>query len=89
MSDYLEITTHKASDDFDLFANIVNQGIDARLTAFVKSTFSHRTPRYFFNFHKDEMEILMRRLSKIAIDDLNAEQWENDILLYHYGIETI
>ena len=88
-NNYFPISTYCGSDDSELFINIVNQGIDARLTAFTKSNFYWWDRRLYLDFHLSEMEILMRRLSEIAEHDENADSWENDILFAQYGIEII
>lgn len=92
MRQRLDITIPIIYKDFDLFKSIVNQGIDARLTAFTKSKFHQNKvePAMFdFCFHEDEMEILMRRLSELAEVNELANGWLNDILEIIYGVEVI
>ena len=89
MENYIDISCRKWTKDCKLFESIINQGIDARLTAFTKSHFSYDGSRLNMDFHKDEMEILMRRLWDRSDYDDNADQWENDLLDIIYGIEVI
>ena len=81
MDNYLRISCRVGTEDWNLFTSIIDEGIDARLTAFTKSTFAHKNSRLFMDFHKNELEILMRRLSKHAETDENADLWEDDILI--------
>ena len=98
----LEITCPIWSKDYKLFTAIVNQGIDARLTAFTKSSFRLDGDRAVFDFHSSEVEILLRRLvemEEIMVEGYPwheiypqseqelADEWINDILTYHYDIE--
>jgi len=84
----LPISVCIGSDDAILFAGIVSQGIDARLTGFTKSTFIRDgLRRVHLDFDMDEIEILLRRLSEIE-DDENAEDWLRDIVDTVYGVEV-
>lgn len=83
----MEITCYKSSGDAQLFNKIINIGIDSRLEGFTTSKFSENDNRLILDFSDSEMSILLRRLSES--DAWNAEQWENDILQYHYGIEVV
>ena len=92
MRQRLDITIPIIYKDFDLFKSIVNQGIDARLTAFTESRFyqdKEDLSRFVFVFHWSEMEILMRRLSELAEVNELANGWLNDILEIIYGVEVI
>ena len=92
---FLDIECNKCSDDFLLFAKIVNQGIDSRLEAFTESEFIDKDNRFLFRFADSEIQILLRRLFELSTcQDMlffneNASQWENDILQHKYGYETI
>jgi len=80
--DFTEITTPIGSDDFKLFSEIVNKGIDSYLEAFIKSKFYRKGDRYVFNFHKDEIDILLRRLQEMweaSDEDEDIYQWIEDI----------
>jgi len=85
----LDISCYIGSEDFELFKNIVNQGIDSRLEAFIKSNFkvNETERRLYMDIDTNEISLFMRRLSKIAEDDNNADQWEDDILDIYYDIE--
>ena len=83
----LDISCNIFTEDFELFKNIVNQGIDSYLTMFGKSKFYRRKDRFFFDFDESEIEILLRRLSNENTEI--ADSWIDDILQYHYGIKTI
>ena len=89
----MEISCCTGSDDFELFNNIINQGIDARLEAFTNSTFEIKGNRLFINIDTSEISIFMRRLSMAAeieaesIDNWTADQWEDDILEIYFGID--
>ena len=89
MDNFIPISCVSWSEDCSMFEDIINQGIDARLTAFTKSTFAYVKHRLEMDFHKDEIEILMRRLSERADYNNNADEWENDILYILYGVEII
>ena len=85
----LDISCYIGLDDFDLFKDIVNQGIDARLEAFTKSKFkvNEDDRRLYMDIDTSELSVFMRRLSKIGEDDNNADQWEDDILDIYFGID--
>lgn len=80
----LEISCHEGSIDANLFTSIYNEGIDSYLEAFTKSKFKHKNGRITFWFHKNEMSILLRRLSKYNTE--NVEIWIDDIIQIYYGI---
>ena len=90
--DFLEIEVHPASNDFRLFEQMVNQGIDSRLEGFTLSRFGYRIydstgVRAFFNFHRSEVHIIRDRLAEIFdpyLDDL-ITQWLD--LIENYQIE--
>jgi len=83
---YFSIDMPVNSSDHTLFANVVNQGIDAYLEGFTKSEFGFKkyedgSHRAVFNFHKDEVDILLRRLEEIwnNKNDEEAYSWMSDI----------
>jgi hypothetical protein len=82
--DFFEITTPIHSKDFNLFQEIVNKGIDSHLESFVKSKFEKNGNRFIFNFHKLEVDILLRRLQEMweASEDDNIYNWIEDIKNY-------
>ena len=90
MYEPLEITAPTWSDDAELFAGIINKGIDARLEAFVDSTFDIQDARLIVNFHPDEVQILLRRLCEIYDRDPDNEHvglWIDDIAEAQFGYE--
>lgn len=88
MDEYLNISTSQFTGDRTLFANVVNQGIDARLEAFTKSKFHSDETRLYCEFHHDEISILLRRLNEFAeAGDEEADRWADDIVDVHYGYE--
>ena len=44
-NDFIEITTPIGSQDFEIFREVVNKGIDSHLEAFVKSVFKQEGKR--------------------------------------------
>tara|TARA_Y100001963_G_C6657440_1_gene388763 strand:- start:211 stop:498 length:288 start_codon:yes stop_codon:yes gene_type:complete len=94
----LDISCTTISDDFKLFQEVINQGIDSRLEAFTKSKFEikkeHLVNRLYMEFHESEIQILLRRLEELEekADDQEYENiyfWITDILFSHYGWEVI
>ena len=93
----LDISCRHITDDSDLFISVINQGIDARLEAFVKSKFRSESGRLALSFHPDEVQILLRRLCEIyeakATDDPYENEhvglWIEDIMLAQYGYEVV
>ena len=82
-NEFLKISVGNWSQDFSLFRDIINQGIDAHLEAFTKSKFKMKDAPPFgqrldMEFHQDEKKILLRRLDEIGSDE--ASQWLEDIL---------
>jgi len=77
------ISTPLFGEDFELFKNIVNQGIDGRLEAFTKSEFRARRNRFEFHFHPKENSLLLRRLCETESD--RADEWADDIVYTLYG----
>jgi len=61
----------------------VNQGIDARLEGFTKSSFHDNGRRLECKVHDDELQILIRRLLEIGTDE--AGELADDIV----GIEFL
>ena len=79
---FIDINTPIGSFDFNLFKNIVNQGIDSHLQGFTRSNFfpdPSNKNRFNFYFHKDELEILFRRLEENGQEEYLI--WKNDISL--------
>lgn len=80
-NEFLKIETPIGSQDDQLFINVVNQGIDSHLEGFTKSKFNVNDTsigkRRAFNFHKEEIPVLVRRLEEIGTDE--AIQWAEDI----------
>ena len=86
--DYFEIRIRGWNDDMDMFKEVVNQGIDARLEGFTRSNFQERNDgMWHLDFHKDELQILIRRL--LELDDEHAERWADDIVYAEYGVEGV
>ena len=87
----LEISCNVHTDDFQMFERAINQGIDSRLEGFIFSEFYWENDRYFFNFHIDEVPLLIRRLTELA-DDRESEEyngildWVYDIIFEIYGV---
>ena len=75
------ITIHVHSEDLPLFLEVINCGIDSHLEAFTKSRFDWENPRLVLDFHPDEIQILLRRLTEI--DSQNS--WIDDIVMEAYG----
>ncbi len=85
----IELSVYVGGDDFRLFSNIVNQGIDPYLEAFTESEFYQSGHRFHFNFTFNEAPILLRRLSELADSgDEEASRWLDDILNVYYGVEV-
>ncbi len=82
-----DISVCLGSKDHRLFCQIINQGIDSRLTAFTKSNFHYDESRYYFDFATCELEILIRRLVDLETD--LADLWAADIVLSAFGYETV
>jgi len=100
MEEYLDISVSVVvATDVDLFAFVVNKGIDSRLEAFTKSKFERAGRRLFMRFHRDEVSILLRRMSELqlGLDDglidcttYDAELvdiWIDDIILSWYNYD--
>lgn len=81
---FLPITTPVGSPDDKLFTEVINQGIDSHLEGFVKSKFEIKNSslgnRRIFNFHREEIPILLRRLEEIGTPE--SLQWKEDIEKY-------
>ena len=88
--------------DARIVRDIVNQGIDSRLEAFVegKSVFEWQTTaniskKLYCKIHPSEMQILIRRLLEYDGDrfDINgnniAESLADSIVQIEYGVEVI
>ena len=68
---YFQVMTHPGSNDYKMLKYIVNQGIDSQLEGFTKSRFYEKNfesigKQFVFDFYKDELPILARRLSEVA-----------------------
>jgi hypothetical protein len=78
---YFLIETTLTSNDFKLLEHVINLGIDSHLEGFTKSEFYEKTnslgKRYVFNFHREEIPIVVRRLRELG--DEEAEQFADDI----------
>jgi len=89
----LHISVYTGSEDMELFTDIINQGIDARLEGFTKSKFYQIHDRYHFEFNDDEVQILLRRMWEVldkqdySNDTLNT--WIDDILYTYYNIKIV
>jgi len=81
----LSISCYRGGEDAAMFRDIINQGIDARLEAFTRSTF-HESDRLDLEFHPTEISILLRRLSESESD--YASVWESNIVEVCYGVEV-
>ena len=101
----LQINCRQGTQDFDLFMDIVNQGIDSRLESFTESEFflEPAENRINFCFHKNEIQILIRRLTEEIeksetfdfFDDDGSDDWIHkycwlsDIIETTYDIELV
>lgn len=72
-----QITCHVSLSDAQLFAAVINQGIDSHLEAFTESQFKTEGSRLVLDFALVELPILVRRLE--ASDDDAALLWSEDI----------
>lgn len=95
-SDYFfECSFPVGSEDYDNIIQVVNQGIDARLTGFTRSEFRFQEKeigrfklgRLFCWIHYLELEVLIRRLLELKTEQ--AEMLADDIVMVEYGVETI
>ena len=77
----LQITTPLNTEDYTLFKEIIEQGIDGYLEGFTDSEFAekmyHGQPRLVMEFGSKDLPILVRRLKELDNDD--ALLWANDI----------
>lgn len=82
--DYLPITAPVGSPDDQLFSEIIKQTTDANLEGFTKSKFEIKNAldgnRKIFNFHREEVPILLRRLEELGTPE--ALKWKEDIEKY-------
>ena len=81
-----EISARMGNEDALLFSKVINQGIDARLEAFIDSRFSIKDSRLILVFHDSELQILIRRLLEVETED--ADMWADDIVESAYSVET-
>lgn len=86
---FIEIEVNPNSKDFKIFKSVVNQGIDSHLEGFTKSKFGYRNyesigKKAYFNFHKSEKDILLRRLQEMFDEtgDFEIQSWIDDIENY-------
>ena len=82
-----ELSCHVISEDFTNVYNVVNQGIDARLTGFTQSNFELNGRRLQCEIHPLEMEILIRRL--VGLNNDEAGYLADDIVSMYYGVEIV
>ena len=90
MKKTLSISTYVNSQDTQMFIEIINQGIDARLTGFTKSTYYWDDNRLYMEFDPSELEILLRRLSELENPSYSlsvTDLWEYDIIAACYNVE--
>ncbi len=77
----IDISCCIGTDDCELFTDIVNQGIDARLEVFTESEFyindSLVMPRFHFDFDDSEGSILLRRMIE-KLDLINPDDYETE-----------
>jgi len=77
----MNITTPLCTEDYLLFKNIIEQGIDSHLEAFTESKFEEKLikgqPRLVMNFGEKDLPILVRRLNELETEE--AEMWAIDI----------
>ena len=84
-NDFIDVNTVINSFDFNIFKQVINQGIDAHLEAFVKSKFDQNEVnnkdknRFKFLFHVSEIPILLRRLREYGQEEYMM--WADDIEL--------
>ena len=88
----LEIAMPAGSEDFELFAAIWNQGIDAYLKAFCRGEhrFAPNPPlgrRLVLTFHPNGIPTLLRRLLEHGSDE--ADMWVDDIVRRYYEAEPL
>jgi hypothetical protein len=77
MNDYLNISCVVGSKEADLFVRVCHIGIDHRLEGFIKSKFKMDKSRLVMDFHKNEIQILLRRLEEV-IDSIDFETNDDD-----------
>lgn len=84
--DFVEITCPVWGPDAAMFASVIDQGIDSHLEAFTKSKFAFKDvpvfggfyqKRYVYNFHIDELKLLVRRLEELGTED--GDSWADNI----------
>jgi len=66
----------KSQDDWSMIAKVVNQGIDAHLEGFTRSTFDNSTGKCLI--HSEEMTTFLRRL--LELEDPEADDFRTSIL---------
>lgn len=68
-------------DEINMFAQVINQGIDSSLEGFTKSKFGVKHTslgkRIVLNFHKDELPTLIRRLEELGSEE--SLTWAEDL----------
>jgi len=75
--EFFPISTLMTSKDFEMFRSVINVGIDSHLKGFTKSKFEKKGDRFYMNFHKSEIPILLGRLRELGTNE--AELWAEDI----------
>jgi len=78
----LDISVSTHTEDFSIFKEVINKGLDARLEAFTESEFYIRDDRLYLDIDDSEIQILIRRLLEVGTED--ADNWAEDIINYTY-----
>jgi len=87
---FFEMSMVNGSDDCNNIIDVVNQGIDSRLTGFTNSEFKWSNDRLFCWVHFSEMEVLIRRLNDLYDNgNDNAGDLADNIIYVHYGKESV
>lgn len=73
----MNITIPLSSEDYPLFHDIINQGIDSHLEAFTESKFYRFGPQLIMDIADTEIPLLIRRLREHGTAE--AEVWAEDI----------
>lgn len=73
--------------DAAILKRIVNIGIDARLEAFVQSSFEWRDNKLICAIGENDFQVLIRRLLEDGTEE--AEQLADDIIYVQFGVEVI
>lgn len=73
----MRLSVVHGTEDYKLFKEVINQGIDSHLEAFTASTFKTWERRLYCDFDPAEIPILIRRLEEIGSEE--ALSWVEDI----------